>query len=133
MDRIDSSRPAVRKFGLLFAGICSLVGGYLLYAGSPAWKYLAGGVVFFLGTGLFGYPVLRPVYVIWMKFALILAWINTRILLGVFFYLIITPTGLLMRLFGKDFLSERIDRKAKSYWIPREQGTLGKSRYERMF
>ncbi|MFN0157105.1 MAG: SxtJ family membrane protein, partial [Bacteroidota bacterium] len=98
-----------------------------------AWQWLVGASGFFLVTGLFIHPILRPIYIGWMKFAFVLGWINTRILLGVFFYLIITPTGLLMRLFGKDFLSEKLNKNVRTYWIKREPTELDPKRYENLF
>ena len=123
----------VRKFGILFTGVCAVGVAYLLYKGNPSWQWFAAGGAFFLITGLFLVPVLRPVYIGWMKFAQVLGWINTRILLGVFFYLVLTPIGVLLRLFGKDLLEERIDRSAKTYWIRRESQPFDPKRYERLF
>ncbi len=131
--RIDSSPKEVRKFGFLFSGLCVAVGAYSLYKNGHAWPWLAGGAAFFLGTGLFLHPVLRPIYVGWMKFAQILGWVNTRILLGVFFYLILTPAGLVMRLLGKDPMDRRFDRAARSYWILRTQEPIDPKRYEQVF
>ncbi len=91
------------------------------------------GTVFFLVTGLFGYPVLRPLYLGWMKFAFVLGWLNTRLLLGVFFYLVITPTGLLLRILRKDLLDQRVDRSAKSYWKLREVKPFDPKQCERLF
>ena len=132
-EKIDSSRREVRKFGLLFAVICGLVGGYILYSDGTIWRWFFAGSLFFLITGLFLYPVLKPVYVVWMKFAQVLAWINTRIILGIAFYLIMTPMGALLKLMGKDLLDQRIDRDAATYWKEREKKPFEKERYERLF
>ena len=128
-----ATRDEVRRFGFLFASVCMLGVAYSLYAGSETWRWLLGGAVFFLATGLVGYPVLRPLYIGWMKLAIVLAWVNTRLLLGLFFYMILTPTGLVMRLFGKDFLDAKIDRSAKSYWKVRQQNVFDPKRYEQLF
>ncbi len=130
-DRIDASRTAVRKFGLLFGALSVLVGAYMLYRGHGTWVWALGAAVFFWVTGLVGYPVLKPVYIGWMKFAYVLGWINTRLFLGLFFYLILTPMGLLLRLLGKDLLDEKIDKNAATYWKKREP--VDPSRYERLF
>jgi len=131
--KITGTRQEVRKFGFLFTGICVLVGAYLMYAGRPTWMWFGAGALFFLTTGMIGYPILRPIYIGWMKFAFVLGWVNTRVLLGIFFYLILTPLGLLMRLFGKDFLDERIDRGAASYWKKRATVPFDRTRYQRPF
>jgi carbamoyltransferase len=58
---------------------------------------------------------------------------NTRLLLGAFFYLILTPIGLVMRLAGKDYLEKQIDRSATTYWIKREPVPMDQKRYENLF
>ncbi len=131
--KISATREEVRKFGYMFAGICVLIGAYSIYKGHGTWPWFAAGAGFFLTTGLVGYPVLRPIYVGWMKFAFVLGWINMRVLLGVFFFLILTPVGVFMRVFGKDLLEERIDRRAGSYWKVREPAAFDKARCERLF
>ena len=124
MTRLETrvaSPTEIQKFGILFAALCTLVAGYMVWKGIHIWPYFFGGAVFFLVTGLFGKNILRPLYVGWMKFAFVLGWVNTRILLGLFFYLILTPIGLVLRLTGKDLLGLKIDRNATSYWVKRER------------
>ena len=66
------------------------------------------------------YPkVLAPLNLLWMKFGLLLHKIVTPVILGLLFFVTITPIGLLARACGKDFLRLRLDRGAKSYWIER--------------
>lgn len=69
----------------------------------------------------------------WMKFAYALGWVNTRILLTLFFFLIITPVAVAMRLLGKDILSQRLDPGAETYWIPKEQPAFDPQSYLRQF
>ena len=132
-DRIDTSRVKVRNFGLLFGGLCIALTLLFLWKGNPRWAWSTAGALFFFLTAFVGYPVLRPVYVVWMRFAFVLAWVNTRVLLGLFFFLILTPIGVVMRLTGKDLLEKRFDRSAKTYWQKREAEAVDKSRYERLF
>ena len=130
---LDTSPHAIRKFGVLFCGVTMLIAVILFWRGKGGWPWFAGASAFFLGTGLFLRVVLRPVYIVWMKFAFLLGWVNTRVFLGGFFYLVLTPTGLLLRLFGKDVLDEKIDRAATSYWIKRDAVPFDPHRTERMF
>jgi len=116
---ITATPKEVRKFGLLFGSICAAITVFMLYKGNGHWTWFAGACVFFVVTGLIRYQVLRPIYIGWMKFAFVLGWINTRILLSVFFYLILTPISLLMRLLSKDLLDEKIEPGATSYWRKR--------------
>ena len=130
---INASSKELKKFCLMFSAICVAVGAYSWYHAGHAWPWLAGGAAFFLATGLFIHPVLRPVFIVWMKFAHVLGWINTRILLGVFFYIILTPAGLVMRLFGKDPMERKLDRAVQSYWIIRKPEPFDPKRYEQVF
>jgi hypothetical protein len=130
---VRGTRDEVRIFGILFAVVFTLIGLYLLWRGNGHWYVLPMIGLLFLITGFVGYPLLRPVYLGWMKFAFVLGWINTRILLGLFFYLVLTPIGVGMRLFGKDLLDEKIDKARGSYWQKRPKAEFDPARYERLF
>ena len=123
----------VRKFGLLFGAIGIAVTIYLAWTGNQYWPWAIGFAGFFVLSGLFAPGVLRPVYVAWMRLAFVLGWINTRILLSLFFYLVMTPIGLLLRMMGKDLLDERIDREAHSYWVRRDAPPFDPEQYRRLF
>ena len=77
--------------------------------------------------------ILKPVYVFWMKLAYILAWVNTRLILFILFYIIFTPIGVGMRLFGVDLLDRKIDKNKQSYWIKKEKKAFSPLDYERQF
>ena len=68
-----------------------------------------------------------------MTLAFVLGFIMAHVILTLFFFLVVTPIGLLARLFGKDFLQRRLDKSASSYWIPREPKTTTAADYERQF
>ncbi len=130
---IDASRPKVRKFGILFGCIGLLVaayGGWKGLATGPWWG--AAGVLCIIAA-FAGYRLLRPLYIGWMAFAFVLGWVNTRLILGIFFYLILTPIGLILRLTGKDLLDRRIDHQASSYWVKRDPTLFDPRRCERLF
>lgn len=61
--------------------------------------------------------VLRPVYTSWMKIGHGIGWVNTRIILGVLFYMLVLPTGLILRLLDKDPMARKLDKSASSYRI----------------
>ena len=63
----------------------------------------------------------RPIYLIWSYALYPIGYLITLVLMGVVFYLVITPTGLLMRLFGRDPLSRKFHPEAESYWIRRRE------------
>ena len=60
---------------------------------------------------------LRPVYHWWMRFALVLSRITTPIILGIAFYLVIMPVGLIMRLVGHDPMARKLDSELQSYRV----------------
>jgi len=74
--------------------------------------------------------MLAPVYRWWMRFAEILGWINTRILLILIFYLVVTPLGLVMRLFRRPPLDMA---RRDSYWTEPPRNSYGDRHYEKQF
>ena len=60
--------------------------------------------------------ILNWIKYLWLKFASVVSWFNTRLLLCLIFYLIFTPTGLLLRLFGFDPLGKKLNKTKDSYW-----------------
>jgi hypothetical protein len=132
-ERPVTERKEVRKFGLLFAALSVLAGAYMAWKGFQGLWIPLGLAGFFVLTGLSMPRVLRPFYVVWMRFASMLGWFNTRLLLTVFFFLVLTPIGLVMRLSGKDLLDKNIDRRGKSYWVKRPPGPKVPQSYEHLF
>ena len=133
IEHVHASRKNIRNFGFLFGGIFLAASVYMIYRGNGAWVWAAAGALLFAVGGAAFSPLMKPVYTAWMLFAFVLGWINTRVLLGAFFYLVMTPLGLILRWTGKDLLDERIDRSAASYWMKRERKPFDRKRLERMF
>jgi hypothetical protein len=133
MKHINATLKEVRKFGITFSVLAIVLAAFSFYKMNPLWMVFLGTSLFFLLTGLWAYPILKPIYVGWMTFAFALGWVNTRLILGVVFYLIFTPTGLVMRLLGKDPLGLRLDRHATTYWVRRKPQDPSKQRYEKLF
>lgn len=125
MIHIDtSSRSEQRKFGLVMAAAIVVLGtlrwAFHGFAGFPMYWYSVAAV--FLVLGLVAPPVLKPVFVLWMKLAVVLNWIMTRVFLGFAFYVLITPTRVCLRLFGDDPLKRAWKAPGESYWEePEEQ------------
>ncbi len=132
-ENIPGTKEEVRKFGILFAVVLTAVAVYLRYTGKESWHWFLVGAGAFLLTGHIAYRVLRPVYRVWMKFAYLLGWINARLLLGIFYYLVLTPIGIVLRATGRDLLDRKIDRGAASYWKKREGPAAAPGQYERLF
>ncbi len=64
---------------------------------------------------------------------IVLGSVVSRVILTLLFFLVLTPTGLVARLAGKDFLRLKLDRKAASYWIKRERTVKSQQDYEKQF
>jgi len=126
-------RARLRRFGLT-VGIAFLVlGAGLFWKHRPSWPLFGalGGLLLLLAGLLPG--LLRPIEWAWMKLALALGWVMTRVVLGLIFVLVFTPAGWGMRLLGKDPLELRFDRRAASYWRRRPPHVASPDRMERMF
>lgn len=130
---INPSDRNLRNFGFLFSGIFLALAIWLFYKSIGSAPWFLGLAACFLLLAFVGRAILKPIYIGWMSIAVVLAWINTRIILGLTFFLIFTPMGIIARLLGKDLLQERIDKNASSYWIAREESPMPKSRYQQMF
>jgi Saxitoxin biosynthesis operon protein SxtJ len=99
----------LRNFGLTTGGIVAVLFGlllpWLLSRAFPLWPWIVAGLLG--GLGLLIPAALGPVYRVWMKFGHVMGAINTRLILGLFFYVIITPFGFVMRLFRWDPMRRR--------------------------
>ena len=111
-----------------------LIGGWQLYKGNInvyVWFFGFAGLVLILS---FLAPIiLKPLYKVTRTVGDTIGWVNTRILLGIIFYIIFTPIGIMLRLIGKDLLDKRLDKDAKSYWNKKDNGVFAKEQYERQF
>ena len=129
---IGESRREVRTTWIGFAVIFAIVASVLLYKGRGSYVYFYGASAFFAAFAAFAPMALLPAYRAWAVFARALAWVNTRLLLGILFYLMITPLGLVLRALGKDPLERAPDPAADTYWAQREK-IADPSRYYKQY
>jgi hypothetical protein len=108
-----------RNFGLVFAGLFTLLGTLSFYHGGTHWYYWFPLAALFAVFAYAAPVVLAPLNRLWAKFGHLLHTIISPLLLGILFYLCIVPIGLLMRLSGKDPMRRKFDPAEKSYWIVR--------------
>ncbi|MGP0129287.1 MAG: SxtJ family membrane protein [cyanobacterium endosymbiont of Rhopalodia musculus] len=112
------NRKELRRFGLLTGTIISGLFGLVmpLISGDklPLTPWIITGVMYGLAT--FIPQSLDPIYNNWMKVTQVLAWINTRIILGLIFFLIITPMAFIMQLFNRDTM-KKISYSLETYRI----------------
>jgi len=122
-----------RFLGLTFFVVFLLIALWPLLWGKPVRLASLGIAIAFLAVALV-YPVLlAPLNRLWLKFGMLLHAITSPIILGVMFYLLIMPIGLLMRMAGKDFLRLKFTPNAQSYWIRREPPGPEKNSLHRQF
>lgn len=120
-------------FGLVFAGFFGIVGLFPLLGDGAVriWSLVVGAA--FLAAALLVPHLLRPLNLVWFRFGLLLHKVTNPLIMGVIFFLVLTPTGLLMRLTGRDLLSLKLDRDASSYWVLRDPPGPAPESMERQF
>ena len=133
MEKLNLDNNTLKKFSFaMFFALCVISAILLLKHKSIfIWLYSLG-VVFFL-SGVFYANSLKLIYIIWMHFAYALNYINTRLILIIFFYLIFAPIGLAMRLFRIDLLDRKIEKDKQTYWKKKEEIKFNPVNYERRF
>lgn len=109
-----------RSFGIVFAVVFTIIGLWPLVKHNHVRWWALGVAAVFLVVALVYPKVLAPLNRIWMKFGLLLAAVISPIFLGILFYLVFMPLGLVMRLFGNDALKLKLDPQARSYWVDRD-------------
>ena len=114
-----ANRSSDRAFGWVFAAVCAIVALYPILKGH-AWRpgWMAGAALFAL-VALFRPALLAPLNRLWYRLGLALHAVVNPVVMALIFVVAVVPTGLLMRVFGKDPLRLRRDPKAASYWIRR--------------
>lgn len=109
-----------RTFGLVIGAALAVIGVLPMLGGGSArwWLVAIGGAVAVIG--LVWPAVLAPLNRLWMRFGLLLSRVTNPIVMALMFFLVLTPSGLLMRLFGNDPLRRGFDAHAATYWIERD-------------
>jgi hypothetical protein len=115
----ELDRKGLRDFGLLtgaiFAALFGVLFPWLLERQWPLWPWIVLAVLG--GVGIAAPLALKPVYKLWMRLGLLLSKITTPLILGLVFYLVISPIGLLRRLKSNDALARTFDPEAQSYRV----------------
>jgi hypothetical protein len=110
----------LRDFGFLIGGLIAIIFGLLipvLRQHSPHWlPWIIGGVM--VGLALVAPRFLNPIYHAWMRFGLIMHAIQTPLILGIVFYLIVLPMGIIKRLLGDDPMRRKLENETATYRVP---------------
>ena len=128
----DIRLPSNSKFGYFFSLIFLVASTYFYFKETyfVFYAFLFVSAIFFLIT-IFKADLLTPLNKLWMSFGLVLGMIVSPIVMGAIFFIIFTPIGILMRLFGRDELTLQFMNKP-SYWIKRNDDIQSNS-FERQF
>ena len=117
-------KKALRTFGYVMAGAFTLVTLIVFWRSdwvqTPAVEVLGLIAAAFLALGIVWPRSLAPLEWAWMKLAMVLNYVMTRVLLTLVFFLAITPIGLIFKALGKDLLGKRFDPSADTYWVEPE-------------
>jgi hypothetical protein len=126
-----ATRNELRHFGLLVGAVFTVIGLWpLVFRGEPLrlWAIGIGCLLIACGGAL---PfVLAPIHKGWMWVGHILGWINTRILLGIVFYALVTPIGLVCRLMGKDTMRQGSAQSSTTYRVLRSPRPHSHMKYQ---
>ncbi len=129
----DPSPRDLRWFGVLGALFFALLGGVVYLRGSAH----VATLLWEIGLGFFiiYYAVRRlqkPIFLGWIHAVFPIGWLISHLVLGITYYLVLTPIGLIMRLTGRDPLRRRLVREAESYWV-KHRPAGDPARYFRQF
>ena len=129
----DIKLPSNRKFGFFFSVIFTIISIYLFFYDNynTAYIFLVISIIFFLITILKA-DLLLPFNKLWMSFGFILGLIVNPVVLGIIYFLVFTPTGLIMRLFKRDELRIKL-KKRNSYWKLRSKGDVDVDLFKQQF
>ncbi len=130
---IKSDKKELRKFGLTVGVVLLLIAAFLFWKERSSSIYFAipGGALIVLGAIV---PlVLKPIFIAWMTFAVIMGFIMTRVILTILYFGMFTPIALVLKVLRKDLLEEKWDKNSTSYWVRRKPEPYDPASTERMF
>lgn len=122
-----------RSFGLIFAFIFTVIGLFPMISGGEwrEWSLITAGVI--ATVALLVPIVLRPANIAWMHFGQFMHKIINPILMGLVFFVTVVPTGLVLKVLGKDPMRRRFEPDQSSYWITRTPDTQAKENFDNQF
>jgi predicted membrane metal-binding protein len=133
--RDDVKAPSERSFGFTFAAVFALLAAFSYWhrGGSNTFYVTIAVSAVFAVVTLAAPRILRPLNLIWLKFGLLLHKIVNPVIMGILFFGIFTPMGVVMRMFGVDFLHTKRKPAAASYWIAKSDDNIPDSSMKNQF
>lgn len=122
-----------RKSALVVAAVLLLIAAWNLYRGRTTTVIIFGSIsATLVVAGLFVPVAARAFHKGWMRLAVALGYVNSRVLLTLMYYLVFTPYSLVSRLVGRDPLRRR-GKAGESYWTERKRTRQEREQFERLF
>ena len=118
MNRNKLKMSSNKSFGIVFFVCFLIISLFPLFKDGNIRIWAIVTAITFLILGLLNSPFLNPLNKIWFKFGILLGGIMSPIVMGLVFFIVVTPTSLIMRMLGKNLLGLKKDNK-KSYWVER--------------
>jgi hypothetical protein len=129
----EASTSELRKFGLTVGCALAVFGGLSWWRGHETPPVVLWTLAGLLLAGALAAPAaLAPVRRGWMRVGMFLGEVNSRVILTVFFYVVMAPVGFVLRLV-RDPLTRSLDDGRPSDWVRRERTPVDRARYERQF
>jgi len=121
MEKVSVKISSNRSFGLLFFIVFLAISLWPLKSQEDLrlWAFILALIFFVLG--ILNSKFLTPLNKLWMKFGIFLGSIISPFVMGVVFFMVVTPIGLIMRFLGKDLLRIKKSKFVSTYWISREK------------
>ena len=110
-----------RSFGLVFFVVFLIVALWPLKYEEDIRSWSLALSIIFLILGVLNSKLLTPLNKLWFKFGIFLGSIVSPIIMGVVYFIVVTPIGMLMRFLGKDLLNTRKVNNTPTYWIKRDK------------
>ena len=108
-----------KSFGIVFSIFFLLISVYLLLNNNPIYYWSLFVSFIFLVLGLMNSKILSPLNLLWFKFGILLGKIVSPVVMGIIFFLVVTPISILLKIFSKDVLNLKFNNN-KTYWIVKD-------------
>ncbi len=132
--QMEPTKRDMNILALLFLGIGCAIGAYVLFwkGSSNGYIWAAGGAALCACRAI--PPLFRGIYRFWVGFSVVLGYFVSRILLTIIFFIVVLPTGIIMKILGKDPMERRRDPDTATYWKQKEpEADTSIERYEKQF
>jgi hypothetical protein len=113
-----------RAFGLVMATACFIIAGLGYFAATASWPFWSSAAIIFVLTTWLRPSLLSPLNRLWFRLGLLLHRVVTPVVMGLVFFVVITPMGLIMRACGNCPLELEFQRDAPTYWFSRNKSEL---------